>query len=339
MNPFCPGNAGVAPLRTTTTVSSAVLLAPGEVVVVVHELLLAPAEDRHDLARDPLAPGVRVLAGQRHQRPVVLPHRLVERQQHLPLRHARSPLRPLRDRQEAGRDGVPEPAAPEMHPDPDGARLVNEHVHVVIAAADGAELRARLAAEPLPRGARNRVPRRALEQRDARSGASSERFLRPTPKDTTSWISSAIAGSRRQSEIRERQVGADGRVAARDVEADAHDGHLVAVCRDPANRHDVAEVAVRHEGRPLGAAGDVLELRERVRLVRAEDGDVVHGCCLSCCLSASAMSTRTMSRDSGVTAMSTLTNCRTMSALVVACRDNVSVRKLPPPPSARIGSS
>src|SRR6185295_14137955 len=54
---------------------SAVLLAPGEVMVVVDELLLAAAEDRYDLARDPLAAGIRVLAGQRHERPVVLPHR------------------------------------------------------------------------------------------------------------------------------------------------------------------------------------------------------------------------------------------------------------------------
>ena len=44
---------------------------------------------------------------------------------------------------------------------------------------------------------------------------------------------------------------------------------------DAADRHDVAEMAVRHQRGALGAAGDVLELRERVRLVLAEDGDLV----------------------------------------------------------------
>jgi hypothetical protein len=30
-------------------------------------------------------------------------------------------------------------------------------------------------------------------------------------------------------------------------------------------------MAVRHQGGPFGAAGDILELRERLRLVRAKD--------------------------------------------------------------------
>ena len=40
---------------------------------------------------------------------------------------------------------MPEPAAAEVHADPDRVRLVGEDVDVVIAAADRAELRARLA--------------------------------------------------------------------------------------------------------------------------------------------------------------------------------------------------
>ena len=73
------------------------------------------------------------------------------------------------------------------------------------------------------------------------------------------------------------QVGADRGVAAGDVEADADDRDLVPVGGDAADRHDVAEVAVGHQRRALGAAGDVLELRERVRLVLAEDGDLCVG--------------------------------------------------------------
>ena len=98
-----------------------------------------------------------------------------------------------------------------------------------------------------------------------------------------------LVGDRRQAidearRVPEREIGADRGVAARDVEADADHRHLLAVRGHPADRHDVAQMAVRHEGGPLGTAGDVLELRERVRLVLAEDGDLVrrgHGCCPS----------------------------------------------------------
>ena len=61
------------------------------------------------------------------------------------------------------------------------------------------------------------------------------------------------APPRRAAERVEREVGADRGVAAGDVEADADDGHLVAVRRDAADRHDVADVAVGHERRSLGA--------------------------------------------------------------------------------------
>ena len=40
--------------------------------MIVHELHLAPAEDRHDFARDPFATRVRVLAGETHEVPVVV---------------------------------------------------------------------------------------------------------------------------------------------------------------------------------------------------------------------------------------------------------------------------
>ena len=67
------------------------------------------------------------------------------------------------------------------------------------------------------------------------------------------------------------QVGADRRVAARDVEADADDRDLIAVRGDAANGHDIADVAVGHERGSLGATGDILQLGDRVRLVLAED--------------------------------------------------------------------
>jgi hypothetical protein len=75
-------------------------LPPGEVVVVMYELDFPATEKRDDLTRHPLAAGVRVLSGERHQRPIVLPHRPVERQQRFALRDTRAPLLALREREE-----------------------------------------------------------------------------------------------------------------------------------------------------------------------------------------------------------------------------------------------
>ncbi len=55
------------------------------------------------------------------------------------------------------------------------------------------------------------------------------------------------------AELREREVGANRRVAARDVEPDADDGHLLVVRSHSANGHDVPDVPVRHERRGRGA--------------------------------------------------------------------------------------
>src|SRR5207244_6526114 len=69
-------------------------------------------------------------------------------------------------RQDARCVCVSAPSAAEVHAHPDRPGLVGEHVHVVIAAPDGAELISRLSAEAVPLvTARNGVPRRVLEQR------------------------------------------------------------------------------------------------------------------------------------------------------------------------------
>ena len=65
--------------------------------------------------------GIGVLARERHQRPVVVPHGLIERQQHFAFGRAGAPLESLREREEARRDRVPEPPAAEMDADPRSA--------------------------------------------------------------------------------------------------------------------------------------------------------------------------------------------------------------------------
>ena len=76
-------------------------------------------------------------------------------------------------------------------------------------------------------------------------------------------------------EALEGEVGADGGVAAGDVEVVASHRHHLVVGRHSADRHDVAEVAVGHQGGALGAAGDVLELRPGVVVV-SENGGLGH---------------------------------------------------------------
>ncbi len=67
------------------------------------------------------------------------------------------------------------------------------------------------------------------------------------------------------------QVGADGGVAAGDVEADAHDRHLVAIGGDATDRHDVPHVSVGHQRGPLGALRHILQLTDRQLVVFPKD--------------------------------------------------------------------
>src|SRR2546425_9485186 len=56
--------------------------------MVVHQLLLTPAEQADHFARDPLAPRVGVASGQIHELPVGVPHRARDVEQRLALGHA-----------------------------------------------------------------------------------------------------------------------------------------------------------------------------------------------------------------------------------------------------------
>src|SRR2546425_3208539 len=137
--------------------------------MVVHQLLLTPAEQADHFARGPLAPRVAVASAPVHELPVGVPHRARAVQQRLALGHALAPRAVLPERKEAVRHAEPEAARAEMHADPDAVGLVGEHVHVVVAAADRAELAPRLGAQPVALGAvRQGFPRRVLEQRVVR---------------------------------------------------------------------------------------------------------------------------------------------------------------------------
>src|SRR6266566_357986 len=142
-----------------------------------------------------------------------------------------APLLPLRQREEAGRDGMAEPAAAEVHADPHLPVLVGEHVYVVIAAPDGTELVSRLGAEAVPLvAARNGVPGSMREQGMVRGRVVGAIGAAYAERDgALNLVRQALElGS---GEVIDPAVGADRRVAASDVEPDAHDADLVAVRR------------------------------------------------------------------------------------------------------------
>ena len=117
------------------------LFLPGEVVVVVHQLLFPATQERHDLPGHPLTARVGVAARQLHQVPVVMPHRLIQREQHFALGRTGTPLPALRKREETRGHGMTKTAAAEVNPHPQCAILIGEDVDVVVAASDGAQLR------------------------------------------------------------------------------------------------------------------------------------------------------------------------------------------------------
>jgi hypothetical protein len=151
---------------------------------------------------------------------------------------------------------VSEAAAAEVDADPDPAVLVSEDVDVVIAAADGAELLAGLVAEVAPHAHRQRLPGRRLEQR-----VINRRIVRSVlaPDAERQHVLDLVGdGLQAIGEPRgpgQRQVGANRRVAARDVEAHADHRDLFVVAGDAADRHDVTQVAVGHDRQAVGAAG------------------------------------------------------------------------------------
>ena len=71
--------------------------------------------------------------------------------------------------------------------------------------------------------------------------------------------------------VSECSIGANGGVAARDIETDTNNAHLVAIPSHAADRHDVALVPVSHESGCLGPAGYILELGDRALVVGAEN--------------------------------------------------------------------
>ena len=163
----------------------------------------------------------------------------------------------------------------EVHADPDMVFLIGEQVDVVIAAADRAELLARLGAQAIALvPVRHRVPSRILEKRIVGRRVVSAVPQTHTERQRRLDLVGQLAQPR--LDLRQLQIGADRGVAAGDVESHPYDRDLVAVRRHATDRHDIPQVSVGHERGPLGAARDIAQLVQRVGLMRTKDLSVSH---------------------------------------------------------------
>jgi hypothetical protein len=208
-----------------------------------------------------------------------VPDRRREIEQHFVLRHSVAPRLALPHRQKRRCDRVSESSAAEVHPHPQRARLVREDVDVVIAAPDRAELLACLDVQRLAVLRRHRVPGGVLEQRviDRRvigAIAATHAEAHRVRHGVGDGAQRPMDFIRRAAERVERQVRADRRVPARDVEPDADDGDEVAIRRYAADRHHVSHVPIGHQRGVDGTLAHAVELEDRLLVVLAED---LHG--------------------------------------------------------------
>lgn len=162
-------------------------------------------------------------------------------------------------------------ATSEVHPDPDDPTLVGEHIDIVVAASDRAELTSSLGLERVSFVlAGNSVPGSVLEEgmvvrgiRSTTGAADAKADLALDLVRNAAQLSSTEAG--------EGPIGTDGSVAAGNVESDTHDAGMVTVGRHTSDRHDISLVAIGHEGDTLSPLGDNLELGECLGIMLAED--------------------------------------------------------------------
>src|SRR3954467_12208277 len=208
-------------------VDTAVRLAPGVVVVIVHLVGRRRAEDLEHLRDDRIAPRIGIFAGQGHRLDVGLPELAVDAEEdrravHLALRRVLPEALAFRERQEAARRLVAEAARAEVDADPDVSVVAVEEVDVVVPRADGPELARRELVEP----ALGRE-RRCLD-RFEHVGLHGHRVLEADAEADLVHDGVHEAGQGRLH-VGGEQVGADRLVAAADIEADPRRADVIGV--------------------------------------------------------------------------------------------------------------
>ena len=254
------------------------LLSPREVVVVVHLADCVGPEDLEHLRDDDVAPRVGVLARELHRRDVGLAELGAGLEEHrwsvhLTVDGAAVEGETLREREEAGGGLVAEATRAEVHADPDRAVFVLHHVHVVVARADGTELRVRGLRQPAlwrELGVLDPVDHRVI--RPLRRGhAHAER-------DPPGDLAHDALDAAERVDVCASQLGPRRLVAAADVVAHARRRDIALVGDRAADRLAVADVMVRTENAEVCVAcrHASLELREAPRVDLAERLDRAH---------------------------------------------------------------
>ena len=166
-----------------------------------------------------------------------------------------------------------EAARAEVHAHPDPFVLVLHHVHVVVARADGAELRLRELCE-LPLWREVRVADRVEHRVVGSLGRGHAHAERDPPGDLAHHRLDAAE----RVEVVARELCLGGLVAAADVVAHARRRHVALVGDPAADRLAVARVMVRAEHAELGVTGGhaALQLLEATRIDIAEGLDRAH---------------------------------------------------------------
>src|SRR5205085_3667953 len=163
---------------------------------------------------------------------------------------------PARGLQKMCRRFVTESARTKMHAHPNSVLFIGENIDVMVPASDRAELIDR---GLLQLAHRRQLPRRIVEQLviDSRFA-----FL----ADAEGNIAHDIVHDffHRRRDLRSSRVGANGEIAAGDIEADTGEPDLVRVSYYAADRLRVTFVAVRAQDRPLAARRHApFDLRDR----------------------------------------------------------------------------
>ncbi len=222
---------------------------PGEVVVVVNFFHNVRLENLANYeTRNVFTASVGVPAAELHGGKVVLTDRRVERDDRWRNVHA---VFAAGNFQEVRGRPVAESTRTEVHADPDDAVFVGENIHVVVAAADCAELLVRHVFELADF---TDVPRFVVEQ-----VVIDLVLVRAT--DTERDVANHVVHDRGHLwfDVGFCGVGADGEVAARDVETDARDRYLVLIRDYAADWLGVALVSV-------GAENGLVAARRQTRL-------------------------------------------------------------------------
>src|SRR5882757_7616751 len=244
-------------------IPAAMVLPPRVIVVVVNHVGDFAADDAAHALDHPFASGIGVAPGELHRRDVT-PSDLAVLVDHGG-RHVHTVLA-AGGLEVAGRAGVTEAAAAEVHADPDKARLVAQQVDIVVARSDGAELRHRL------------LPVRTHVGLAPRIGVVEQFMLDPlvvgasdAERDHVMHVLDDRANV--AFDLAERRVEAHGHVAAADVEADAGDADLLLIGNHAADRLGIAQmpVSANHAGDRVADRHAIAHLRDRRLVVLTED--------------------------------------------------------------------